>query len=160
TALQAAARREAAMPGVGFPSPPERKEQGMWKRAIPPLTVCGLVAVLVFVTKHVPANPPGPEPAAKAAPTPPPVGAAKDPAPAPPAPVLKLAASRVTAVTVYPNGALVTREVDVPDRPGLHELTVTPLPPTTVDSSLYTEGAEGIRVLTTRFRTRPILEDT
>src|SRR5262249_43849555 len=73
---------------------------------------------------------------------------------------VRTAASRVTAVTVYPNGALVTREVEVPEGAGTLELTVTPLPPSTVNSSLYTEGAEGIRVLATRFRTRPVLEDT
>jgi len=73
---------------------------------------------------------------------------------------VKIAASRVAAVTVYPSSALVTREVDVPAGPGQLELTVTPLPPTTINSSLYTEGTEGIRVLTTRFRSRPILEDT
>ena len=35
----------------------------------------------------------------------------------------------------------------------------TSLPPTLVNSSLHSEGAEGIRVLTTHFRTRPLLED-
>ena len=45
-------------------------------------------------------------------------------------------------------------------RPGHLELVVTPLPPHTVNSSLYTEGTDGIRVLTTRFRTRPVKEDT
>jgi uncharacterized protein (TIGR02231 family) len=78
---------------------------------------------------------------------------------APPAQA-KLATSRVSAVTVYPNGALVTREVDVPEGAGTLELTVTPLPQATVNSSLYTEGTDGIRVLATRFRSRPILEDT
>jgi uncharacterized protein (TIGR02231 family) len=73
---------------------------------------------------------------------------------------VRLAANRVTAVTVYPTGALVTREVDVPEGPGTFELTVTPLPPTTVSGSLYTEGADGIRVMGTRLRTRPVLEDT
>src|SRR5262249_45630164 len=62
-------------------------------------------------------------------------------------------------VTVYPNSALVTREVDVPEGAGNIELVVTPLPPQTVDSSLYSEGTDGIRVLTTRYRMRPIKED-
>src|SRR5262249_34787074 len=75
-------------------------------------------------------------------------------------PAVKIAASRVVAVTVYPNSALVTREVDVPAGAGTVELTVSPLPPTTVNSSLYTEGTDGLRVLTTRFRSRPVLEDT
>jgi hypothetical protein len=39
------------------------------------------------------------------------------------------------------------------------ELTVTPLPAATINSSLYTEGSEGIRVLSTRARSRPIYED-
>src|SRR5215472_8526722 len=72
----------------------------------------------------------------------------------------KAAPSRVTAVTVYQNNALVTREVDVPEGEGSFELVVTPLPPQTVNNSLYSEGADGIRVLTTRFRSRPIKEDT
>jgi uncharacterized protein (TIGR02231 family) len=78
-----------------------------------------------------------------------------------PAPeTLKVAPSRITNVTVYQGSALVTREVDVPEGSGLIEMVVTPLPPTTVNSSLYSEGSDGMRVLTTRFRMRPILEDT
>jgi uncharacterized protein (TIGR02231 family) len=108
--------------------------------------VCTLATMLLIAAKQVPGEAPG----SKAA----------DPAvPIVPAPV-KVSNSKVAAVTVYPNSALVTREVDVPAGEGTLELTVTPLPPTTVNSSLYTEGTEGIRVLTTRFRTRPILEDT
>ena len=64
------------------------------------------------------------------------------------------------SVTVYPNSALVTREVEVPAGEGTTQVTVTPLPPTTVQSSLYAEGTDGIRVLSTRFRTRPVMEDT
>ncbi len=77
----------------------------------------------------------------------------------PPAPP-KAAPNRVLAVTVYPNSALVTREVEVPGGVGSFELVVTPLPPQTVNSSLYSEADPGIRVLTTRFRQRPIKEDT
>ncbi len=73
---------------------------------------------------------------------------------------VKITPSRIATVTVYPNSALVTREVDVPAVAGRVELTVSPLPPTAASSSLYTEGSDGIRVLTTRFRSRPILEDT
>jgi hypothetical protein len=72
----------------------------------------------------------------------------------------KTASSRVTAVTIYQNSALVTREVDVPEGVGATELVVTPLPPQTVDSSLYSEGSDSLRVLTTRYRMRPIQEDT
>jgi prefoldin subunit 5 len=73
---------------------------------------------------------------------------------------VKVAASRVTHVTVYQSNALVTREVDVPAGIGPMELVVNPLPPQTQDSSLYSEGTDGIRVLTTRYRMRPIKEDT
>jgi hypothetical protein len=86
------------------------------------------------------------------------------PAPAPPAapaePPPKAAASRITHVTIYPNSALVTREVEAPAGAGILELVVTPLPQHTLNSSLYSEGTDGIRVLTTRYRTRPVREDT
>jgi hypothetical protein len=71
----------------------------------------------------------------------------------------KLAASRVIKVTIYPDSALVTREVDVPAGTGAMELVVSALPPQTVNTSLYSEGTDGIRVLMTRFRTQPVKED-
>jgi hypothetical protein len=74
--------------------------------------------------------------------------------------VPKSAPSRVTAVTVYQGNALVTREVNVAPGKGLVEIFVTPLPPQTVDSSLYAEGTDGVRVLSTRYRTRAVKEDT
>jgi hypothetical protein len=70
------------------------------------------------------------------------------------------AVSRIVAVTVYQGQALVTRKVSVPEGEGNVELVVTPLPPQTVDNSLYTEGADGLRVLSTRFRTRAVKDDT
>lgn len=73
---------------------------------------------------------------------------------------VKTAASKVTAVTVYQTTALVTREVAIPEAAGLHEVVVSPLPPSTVQSSLYAEGGDGVRVLSTRYRTRAIAEDT
>ena len=85
-----------------------------------------------------------------------PLWAADEKAPAPP----KTAASKIVHVTVYPNSALITREVEAPAGAGTFELVVNPLPPQTVDSSLYSEGSDGLRVLTTRYRTRPIREDT
>jgi hypothetical protein len=85
-------------------------------------------------------------------------GAAEPKAAAPDAP--KTAASRIVAVTVYQNTALVTREVDVPDGAGTVELIVTPLPDATIEGTLYSEGGDSIRVLTTRFRNRAIREDT
>jgi hypothetical protein len=76
----------------------------------------------------------------------------------PPAP--KIAKSKIDKVTVYPNSALVTRDVDVPDGNGLVELVVAPMPDQIIPSTMYSEGADGIRVLTTRFSTRQVLEDT
>ncbi len=73
---------------------------------------------------------------------------------------VKSAPSKVTAVTVYQTTALVTREVTPPDAIGQTEVIVSPLPPSTMQSSLYAEGAEGIRVMSTRYRTRAIAEDT
>jgi hypothetical protein len=78
----------------------------------------------------------------------------------PAATTAQTATSRVSAVTVYQGNALVTREVDVPAGRGLVELIVTPLPPQTVDSSLYAQGTDGIRVLSTRYRTRAVKADT
>jgi hypothetical protein len=72
----------------------------------------------------------------------------------------RTASSKIVQVTVYPNSALVTRQVEVPAGQGTLELVVNPLPQHTVNSSLYSEGSDGIRVLTTRFRTRPVKEDT
>jgi uncharacterized protein (TIGR02231 family) len=72
----------------------------------------------------------------------------------------KTATSHISQVTVYENTALVTREVDVPAGTGTFELVVTPLPPTTANNSLYSEGGDGTLVLTTRFRSRPVQEDT
>jgi len=72
----------------------------------------------------------------------------------------KPAQSKITQVTVYPDTALVTREVTIPPEKGLYELVVSPLPPTVVANSLYGEGTEGIRVLATRFRSRAVEADT
>ena len=80
-------------------------------------------------------------------------------APAKPLPP-KTATSRITQVTVYPDTALVTREVQVPEAKGLHEVVVGALPATVVGNSLYGEGVEGIRVLATRYRTRAVEADT
>lgn len=68
--------------------------------------------------------------------------------------------SRITAATVYRNNALVTRELAVTEGQGTIELVVTPMPPQTVESSLYAEGSSGIRVLSTRYRTRAVPRDT
>src|ERR1700730_15137959 len=72
----------------------------------------------------------------------------------------RIAKSKIDKVTVYPNNALVTREVEVPAGTGLIELTITPMPDRIVPSTMYSEGGAGLRVLTTRFSTRQVLEDT
>jgi hypothetical protein len=72
----------------------------------------------------------------------------------------RLAKSKIERVTVYPNSALVTREVEVPAGAGLVELVVAPMPDQIVPSTMYSEGADGLRVLTTRFATRQVMEDT
>src|SRR4051812_20247378 len=71
----------------------------------------------------------------------------------------KIAASKIAKVTVYPGNARVPREVDGPAGEGLVELVVSPMPEQIVPSTMYSEGADGIRILTTRFRTRQVLED-
>jgi hypothetical protein len=86
--------------------------------------------------------------------------ASAPPRPARDADAPRIAASKITHVTVYPDSALVTREVEVPAGAGLIELVINPLPEATVPSSMYTEAVEGMRVLTTRFRSRAVKEDT
>ena len=125
----------------------------MWKRFLPWFAIVSVTMVLALMASQMVADPHG---AAAQEPK-----DAKNPkGPLQPALEVKIAASRVAAVTVYPFSALVTREVDVPEGKGTIELTVSPLPPTILPSSLYSEGSDGLRVLTTRFRSRPIQQDT
>ena len=77
-----------------------------------------------------------------------------------PAEAQNAATSKIIAVTVYQGDALVTREVQVSEGRGIVELVMRPLPPQTIDSSLFTESSDGIRVLTTRMRTRAVMNDT
>ncbi|HYV39307.1 MAG TPA: mucoidy inhibitor MuiA family protein [Gemmataceae bacterium] len=72
----------------------------------------------------------------------------------------KIAVNKIAKVVVYPNSALVTREVDVPAGAGIIEVVVSSLPVRVISSSLYSEGTNGIRVLSTRYRTRQVEEDT
>ena len=72
----------------------------------------------------------------------------------------KAAVSKIIQVSVYPDTALVTREVILPQEKGFYELVISPLPPTVVADSLYGEGSDGIRVLATRFRSRAVESDT
>lgn len=87
-------------------------------------------------------------------------GLCQAPAPVAPPDGPRSAASKVVEVTVYQGTALVTREVAVPEGVGTMGLVVSPLPPQTIDSSLYSESSNSIRVLTTRYRTRAVREDT
>ena len=87
-------------------------------------------------------------------------GLAQDAKPADKQSASQIAKSKIDKVTVYPNNALVTREVDVPAGNGLIELIVAPMPDQIVPSTMYSEAGEGLRVLTTRFSTRQVLEDT
>src|SRR5262245_59147945 len=122
----------------------------MWRRMVLLVALCSLAGLLSWGARPSAAEPPRAAPDAPKAPP-----AVKE------GPVVgKAAVSRVVAVTVYPACAVVTREVDVPAGTGTVELTVNPLPPTTVQSSLYAEGTEALRVLSTRFRSRPVFEDT
>lgn len=74
-------------------------------------------------------------------------------------PDFKPAPSKLVHVTVYQNTALVTREVTVPEAAGQAEVVVSPLPPATLEKSLYAEGSDGVRVMTARYRTRAIAQD-
>jgi uncharacterized protein (TIGR02231 family) len=127
----------------------------MWKRLTPLFVIAAVAIVPVLAVTLMSADPPRAGVAA-AGPK-----AANGPKEAPAAaPAVKITPSRVSTVTVYPGSALVTREVEVPAGKGLVELTVSPLPPTVIASSLYSEGSAGVRVLTTRFRSRSIPPDT
>ena len=61
----------------------------------------------------------------------------------------KSSPSKVAKVTVYPNSALVTREVEVTKGEGLTEVIVSPLPARIVANSLFSEGSDGLRILST-----------
>ncbi len=121
----------------------------MWKRWLPWFAVGSVTLALALAAFHLPAEPQSAS-----------AQEAKQGKALQPAPDVNVAPSRVAAVTVYPLSALVTREVDVPAGAGVVELVVNPLPPATIVSSIYSEGVDGIRVLSTRYRSRPILQDT
>ena len=63
-----------------------------------------------------------------------------------------------SASTVYQSNALVGREVTVPQGAGNIELVVPALPASTVQNSLYAESGPEIRVLSTRYRSRPLAQ--
>lgn len=92
-------------------------------------------------------------------PVPVPMPPQEPPPPVEEAPAPKAAPSELTDVTVYQGTALVTRTVSVPQGAALTEVVVTPLPARVVPSSLYTEGGDGLRILSTRLRARALRED-
>jgi len=69
-------------------------------------------------------------------------------------------AGRIDAVTVYRGQALVTREVELPGKAGLHEIVVTDLPDRILPTSLYAESGGGsVEVRSVRYRVMPVKED-
>lgn len=64
--------------------------------------------------------------------------------------------SRIVSVTLYQSSALVGREVAVPEGAGKIEIVVPGLPASVQPGSLYGEGSADIRILSTRFRSRPL----
>jgi hypothetical protein len=89
-----------------------------------------------------------------------PLLAQQGPPPAPPGAEAAPVAGTLSAVTVYRGQALVTRRVEVPAGEGLAEIVVSPLPMGVVPNSLASEADEGLRVLSTRYRSRAVQEDT
>ena len=62
---------------------------------------------------------------------------------------------RIAEVVCYETTALITREVEVPAGAGLTEVTIGPLPQSLRADTIYAESdADGVRVLTTRYRQR------
>lgn len=73
-------------------------------------------------------------------------------------PASPAAGSRIAGVIVYQSSALVGREVSVPQGSGSVELILPGLPASTVPSSLYAEGSGDCRVMSTRYRSRPLAQ--
>ncbi|WP_022704259.1 DUF4139 domain-containing protein [Pseudorhodobacter ferrugineus] len=57
-----------------------------------------------------------------------------------------LASSKITAVTVYPQGAMLTRVVAFEAQPGLHDVLITDLPQDTDPQSLRLKPSEGVEI--------------
>jgi hypothetical protein len=66
---------------------------------------------------------------------------------------------RVSAVTVYQGQALVTRELELADAQGLHEVVVTNLPESVLPGSLFAEPTGSVEIRSVSYRDRPIEED-
>jgi uncharacterized protein (TIGR02231 family) len=66
----------------------------------------------------------------------------------------------VSKVTVYRGQALVTRTISIDLLPGASELIVGNLPAQVVPESIYAQASDDARVLSVRYREKPVMEDT
>jgi uncharacterized protein (TIGR02231 family) len=66
----------------------------------------------------------------------------------------------ISKVTVYRGQALVTRTISIDLPSGSSELIVEGLPAQVVPESIYAQSPDTIKVLSVRFRERPVMEDT
>jgi uncharacterized protein (TIGR02231 family) len=66
----------------------------------------------------------------------------------------------ISKVTVYRGQAQVTRLVNIDLPAGTCELTVKDLPAQVVPESIYAQSPDNVKVLSVRFRERPVMEDT
>jgi uncharacterized protein (TIGR02231 family) len=69
-------------------------------------------------------------------------------------------AGTISKVTVYRGQALVTRAVNVDLPPEASELIVENLPAQVVPESIYAQASDAVKVLSVRYRERPVMEDT
>jgi len=69
-------------------------------------------------------------------------------------------AGTISKVTVYRGQALVTRIVNVDLPTGASELIVEGLPAQVVPESIYAQASDAVKVLSVRYRERPVMEDT
>ena len=66
----------------------------------------------------------------------------------------------ISKITVYRGQALVTRTISIDLPAGSSELIVEGLPAQVVPESIYAQSPDTIKVLSVRFRERPVMEDT
>ena len=69
-------------------------------------------------------------------------------------------AGTISKVTVYRGQALVTRTINADLAAGSSELIVEGLPAQVVPESIYAQSPDTIKVLSVRYRERPVMEDT
>ncbi len=66
--------------------------------------------------------------------------------------------SRIVAVTLYRDRAMVTREFPVPDEAGNQSIVLGELPAALIPESVFAEGAEGVVIRAVRVTPRPRME--